>query len=124
MSFITAGGTAAFTQLTIYLSGTWSSAANVLTPTCGPDNTSPDPDPGCVIGKNDPASENQANSSTGFGTEYPNGFEAEATAIHGDFNKQTAGEYTGSSVPEPTSVILFGSVALLVGGALRRKLVS
>jgi hypothetical protein len=28
----------------------------------------------------------------------------------------------GTAVPEPTSVILFGSVALLVGGALRRKL--
>ncbi len=41
----------------------------------------------------------------------------------GDFHTIDAGYITTDQVPEPTSVILFGSVALLAGGVLRRKLV-
>jgi hypothetical protein len=37
--------------------------------------------------------------------------------------KQEGGEYAGSSVPEPSAVVLLGSVLLVVAGAARRKLV-
>jgi hypothetical protein len=57
--------------------------------------------------------------STGYGPQYSHGFMAFDNAA----GTQFAGYYTSASVPEPTSVLLFGSVVLLVGGVLRRKLV-
>ena len=46
----------------------------------------------------------------------------EALVSNGSDGPQEAGAYTSSSVPEPTSVLLLGSVALLGGHVLRRKL--
>jgi hypothetical protein len=53
----------------------WANAADVLTPTCGPANRLADPS--CVLGYDDPSSE-KTGGSTGYGSQYSNGFEAVA----------------------------------------------
>jgi PEP-CTERM motif len=97
---LTAGGT-----------NSWASAANVLTPTCGPDNGPAHPS--CVLGYMDPITENEANSSTGYGTQFSHGFDAEVS-----FSTQDAGEFV--PVPEPSTLALFGGGLLAFFGVAGR----
>ena len=87
-----------------------SGAADVLTPTC-PGN---DSQPSCVGGYGVPNPDTSGGYNTGL---FNHGFVAEVEGA-----TPQVGVYGASSVPEPTAVILFGSVVLLVIGAVRRKL--
>jgi hypothetical protein len=49
-------------------------------------------------------------------------FESSVYASDPGTGEVTGSSESNSSVPEPTSVVLFGSVALLAGGALRKRL--
>jgi hypothetical protein len=99
-------------DLTLSGGGTWSSAANVLTPSTG---YTPSAYPGvdgfyaaAQVRISDCTSSSEPGCSGDSGGEGNPGDTAAADL---------------GTVPEPTSVILFGSVLLLAGGAVRRKLV-
>jgi hypothetical protein len=110
------GSSSSITSATITLTAeggnTWASAANVLTPTCPVEVATPS----CVVGYNDPSSENQAGNSTGYGSQYPAGLEA-VVAENSYTGHQSAGYYAtpapsiGYGVPGILAVagVLFGA---------------
>lgn len=98
-------------DLTAEGGNSWASAANVLTPTCPVEVATPS----CVVGYNDPSSENQAGNSTGYGTQFSHGLEAEVSN-----SPQDAG-YDVPVVPEPSTLALLGAGLLALFGVAGRR---
>jgi len=100
--------------------GQWTNASLVLTPTC-PSN---DSKPSCVGGYGLTA---PPDGSGGYNAgEYAQGFDAAATvgtssSSASSDNKGVAG-FESAAVPEPTSVVLFGSLLLAVIVTFRKNL--
>jgi hypothetical protein len=103
--------------LTTAAGNSWDNAFDVLTRTCR-SNTSTPP---CVGGYGVASPD----GSAGYGHQYAQGFDAAATiglssalhTAHDDDNEDLA----GFEVPEPASLLLFGSVVLLLATFARRK---
>jgi len=109
-------------DLTLTGTGSWSSAASVLTPSVGYSSTDY---PGVAAGGFYAAAEVRYLDCASSSDPGCTGTGGSMTGDNGQLGNpgDTAADIgTASSVPEPTSVILFGSVVLLVGGAVRRRL--
>lgn len=93
---------------------TWADAFDVLTRTC-PDNNSV---PSCVGGFDVPAPD----AGGGYNpSHYAQGFDADATVGTSSSSVSSDSDLAGFAVPEPASLLLFGSIVLLLATFARRK---